>query len=107
MKTKAEREAEAAAIAEQAALNAARHTSPALHEENLELVGDTPPVYETDAEIVAARGMYGHSYDTLIEQGRIIAPTSEELAARDDDTEATRGAVRKRGTKKGAKRRSR
>lgn len=99
MATKAEREALKATEAETAALNAATHTPPTNREENVELLGDAPPVYETDAEIAAARGMYGHSYDKLIEQGNIIAPTSEELAGRSDDAATKRSGAKRSGKK--------
>lgn len=101
--TKAEKEA---AAAEQA-LDAVMHAADRPVEVNDEPPPATPegavPTYETDEEIAAARGMYGHSYDRLIERGQIIAPTSAELAERGAEDTGTR---RKSTAKKAAKKRS-
>ncbi len=40
------------------------------------------PTYETEEEVAAALGMYGDSYDKLIADGKINAPTRAELRER-------------------------
>ncbi len=62
------------------------------------------PTYTTDEEIAAAREMYGASYDKMVADKAISAPTREKLPDTELRTRLGKVAERKAGKgKKGAK----
>lgn len=99
MKTKPQKaeNVTAADVLAQAAKQAPSNESEPMDAEDLPI-----PTYETEAEVAAALGMYGDSYDKLIAAGKINAPTRAELR----DSGHPSGEKSKRAAKKSAKKRS-